>query len=67
MPRKKNTEETVFPKIGIKKGLKEEVDGLLVDPETGKLPFGAWMGLVDRLLREWVRKQRRGGSRDEVT
>lgn len=44
--------------INLSAPLSAEVDLLLYDPRLGTIAYGAFSGLIESLLREWVEQQR---------
>jgi hypothetical protein len=57
MPRLKHTDNVLVSAL-IPRKLHSEVNALLLDPLHGRTKHGAFSGLVSRLLRGWVDRQR---------
>ncbi len=58
MPRPLKTVRTIFKNIGIAEDVVAIVDLELYSDVQGRVPIGSWQGLIDRLLREHIDKQR---------
>lgn len=58
MPRPKRVDRPVRRHIQIPESVIAEVEILLFSELEGRVPHGAWSGLVDRLLRDWLKGQK---------
>jgi hypothetical protein len=47
-----------MPVVWLDAELAAQVRLLLLDPMTGKMRWGGWRGLITRLLRDWIEKQK---------
>lgn len=63
MPRPKKTDRPVEKHIPLPTSLVAEVELRLFSELEGKVPHGAWSGLVIRLLQEWVARTPVGNGR----
>ncbi len=57
MPRTRHTSPPTRIVICLPETLKAEVDLLLFDPVRGKRQYGAFSGLVSKLLRDWIKRE----------
>lgn len=60
MPRPKPVRSRISKHIQLDAALTHEVEAHLRDPLSGEIPYGAWRGLIERQLRNWLRE--RSGS-----
>lgn len=63
MPRPKKTDRPVEKHIPLPTSLVAEVELRLFSELEGKVPHGAWSGLVIQLLQEWVARTPVGNGR----
>lgn len=57
---KQRPEKLAKIKVSLPASLLAQVDIHFFDPVTGKPRYGARSALIERLLRKWVREQKRG-------
>jgi hypothetical protein len=62
MPRRTPFKVTRLSNITVDETVMAEVRLLLLDPKSGHARFGAMSNLVNRLLTDWVKKQKENCS-----
>jgi hypothetical protein len=62
MPRKTPYKVERIPNITVDASVLMEVRLLLLDPTTSRVRFGAMSGLINKLLSDWVKKQKKDSN-----
>ena len=62
MARQKKVDRPVEKSISIPSSIHNRVELLLVSPLEGKVPHGAWSGLVTQLLKQYLQSLGQGDA-----